>query len=93
VRIYAMYQPLRVFLWLGLFFAGIGLAFEVRFLYFFLTGGGGGHLQSVMIGGVLLVIGFFCMLGGVIADLIADNRRLLEDMLYRVRRMEAEREE
>ncbi len=93
VRVYAMYQPLRLFLWLGSLFALVGFAFEARFLYYFLAGRGGGHIQSVIIGGVLLVMGFFCMLGGIIADLIASNRKLLEDVLYRVRRQEAERDQ
>jgi glycosyltransferase involved in cell wall biosynthesis len=90
VRVYAMYQPLRVFLWLGGVFAVMGLAVEIRFLYYFVAGRGAGHVQSVIVGGVLLVIGFFCMLGGIIADLIAANRKLLQDALRRLRRLEAE---
>ncbi len=89
VRVYAMYQPLRVFVWLGAVFALIGLAAEARFLYYFLAHQGSGHIQSVIIGGVFLVIGFFCILAGIIADLIASNRKLLEEALYRVRRLEA----
>ncbi len=91
VRVYAMYQPLRVFVWLGAVFALIGLAAEARFLYYYLSHQGSGHIQSVIIGGVFLVIGFFCILAGIIADLIASNRKLLEEALYRVRRLEGER--
>ena len=84
-RIYSMYQPLRVFLTIGLLFAFIGLAMEMRFLYYFLIGQGSGHVQSVVAGGVAIVLGFICMLGGMLADLCAINRKLLEDALYRLR--------
>jgi hypothetical protein len=86
-----MYQPRRVFEWLGAVFALIGLAAEARFLYYFLSHRGSGHIQSVIIGGVFLMIGFFCILAGIIADLIASNRKLLEEALYRVRRLEGGR--
>ena len=89
IRIYAMYQPLRVFMSLAALFGLPGLVLEIRFLYYFLSGRGGGHVQSVVLGGALLILAFICMIAGILADLIADNRRLLEDALYRVRRMEA----
>ena len=88
VRSYAMYHPLRVFFYIGLWLSLAGLVPVVRFLYFYVIGEGGGHLQSLILGGVLLVIGFVTFLVGLVADLIAFNRQLLEMTLEKVRRME-----
>jgi glycosyltransferase involved in cell wall biosynthesis len=88
VRMYAMYQPLRVFFLIGTFLAILGLLPIVRFLYFYVTGEGGGHIQSLILGGVLLTMGFLSYLIGLLADLIGFNRQLLEMTLERVRRME-----
>jgi len=93
IRIYAMYRPLRVFMWQAALFGVPGLALEIRFLYYYLAHRGMGHVQSVVIGGALLVLSFICIIAGILADLIADNRRLLEESLYRVRRMEGEGED
>jgi glycosyltransferase involved in cell wall biosynthesis len=88
VRIYAMYQPLRFFMLLGGLLATAGLAISTRYLYFFFTSGGSGHVQSLILAAVLLIVGFQVMLIGLVADLIAGNRRLSEDVLYRVKEIE-----
>ena len=88
VRTYTMYKPLRVFTSLGLVLVLIGALPVSRFLIFFFQGQGGGHLQSLVLGGVLLVSGFVSLLVGIVADLIAVNRSLLEDLLEKVRRLE-----
>jgi hypothetical protein len=90
VRAYTMYRPLRVFSLLGglLIFAGMLLA--LRFLYFYLIGQGGGHIQSVILSAVLLIIGFQILLIGLLADLVSGNRKILEEVLYRLRRVELE---
>lgn len=88
VRTYTMYKPLRVFTGLGLTLVVIGALPVTRFLIFFFQGQGGGHLQSLVLGGVFLVSGFVSLLVGVVADLIAVNRSLLEDLLEKVRRLE-----
>ena len=89
VRVYTMYQPLKVFVTLGgiLFTAGAFLG--ARFLYFFFTNQNpSGHIQSVILSAILLILGFQIMLLGMISDLIAANRRLIEDTLSKVKRME-----
>ena len=91
LRIYTMYRPIRTFFYIGLALIGVGLMPILRFLYFFLTDGGGGHIQSLVLGGALLVIGFMTLLMGIIADLIGFNRRLLETNLEIVRRIELDR--
>ncbi len=88
VRMYAMYQPLRVFFYLGTAFTVLGLLPILRFLYFYAIGLGDGHIQSLILGGVLLMMGFLAYLVGLVADLIGFNRQLLEMTLERVRRME-----
>jgi glycosyltransferase involved in cell wall biosynthesis len=88
VRMYAMYKPLRVFFYIGSILMLMGLFPVVRFLHFYLVGEGGGHVQSLILGGLFLTMGFLAYLVGLVADLIGFNRQLLEMTLERVRRME-----
>ena len=90
VRAYTMYRPLRVFTGLGLLLIAGGLLPGLRFLYFYIIGQGGGHVQSLILAAVLLIVGFQTLLIGLLADLIGFNRKILEDMRYRVRRLELE---
>lgn len=86
LRAYTLYRPLRVFFTLGalLLVSACGLA--ARYLVFFSRGQGAGHIQSVILAGVLLLAGLLALLGGLLADLLAANRRLLEEILYRERK-------
>lgn len=88
LRIYAMYEPFRVFVVLGslLLLAGSGLG--LRYAYFWWMGEIRGHLQSAILSVLLLMMGFVTLQFGLMADLVASNRKLLEDLLYRVRKME-----
>ncbi|NMH64852.1 glycosyltransferase family 2 protein [Shewanella salipaludis] len=88
VRIYTMYRPLRVFFSLGLLAVIIGGVPIIRFLYFYFQGMGDGHVQSLILGGTLLVLGFIILLIGLVADLINFNRKLMEKMLYRMEKLE-----
>ena len=88
VRIYAMYEPLKVFSYLGGTLIVAGFLPGLRFLYYYWTGDGGGHLQSLMLTVLLIIIGFQTVLIGLVADLIASNRSLIEDVLFRIRRIE-----
>jgi len=90
VRMYAMYQPLRVFFLIGLVLGVIGVLPIVRFLYLYSIGDGAGHIQSLILGGVLLMMAFLSCLVGLVADLINFNRQLIEMALERVRRLELE---
>ncbi len=92
VRIYAMYEPLKVFGSIGLIVFGSGVAIGLRFLYYYYAGAGRGHLQSLILSAVLMIVGFQVALIGLLADVISGNRKLLEDVLYRVRRLEIESE-
>lgn len=88
IRMYGMYEPLRVFFYIGLIVSLVGALPILRFLYFYFSGDGGGHLQSLVLGGVLLIIGFITFVIGLVADLISFNRQLTEIALEKIRRME-----
>lgn len=88
VRIYAMYEPLKVFGLIGLIVFSGGLAGALRFLFFWVTGTGWGHVQSLILSAVLMIVGFQIALIGLVADVISGNRKLIEDLLFRVRQME-----
>jgi hypothetical protein len=65
-----------------------GLAFGLRYAYFWFRGEVFGHVQSAVLAVLLLILGFQTLQWGLMADLIASNRKLLEDLLYRVRKLE-----
>jgi glycosyltransferase involved in cell wall biosynthesis len=88
VRSYTMYRPLRVFSIIGGLFLLGGLLLGGRFLYYYMNGQGSGHLQSVVLAAVLFIVGFQVLLIGLVADLIGFNRKILEEVLYRVKRLE-----
>lgn len=88
VRAYTMYRPIRVFTGLGLLMIASGAALGLRFLYFYILGRGSGHIQSLILAAVLTIVGFQTLLIGLLADLIGFNRMILEELLYRLRRIE-----
>jgi len=87
LRAYAMYQPLKVFSALGGVITLIGALIGLRYLLFFF-GREPGHLQSVVLSAILIIVGFQVALIGLVADLIAFNRKILEESLYRIRWLE-----
>jgi hypothetical protein len=90
LRAYTMYRPLRVFSALGGLMILLGLVTGLRFLFFYLRGDSG-HVQSVILTAILLIVGFQVLLIGLVADLISFTRRIQEETLYRVRRLEYEK--
>jgi len=87
VRMYAMYHPLRVFFYISMALMLLGAVPIVRFLYFYFAGNGSGHVQSLVLGGALLSMGFLALMVGLVADLISFNRQLLEFILEKTRRL------
>ena len=81
-RIFVIYKPFRFFMTIGMVVFGLGLLVALRFLYFYAIDEGAGHVQSVILGGVLLGMGFQTMLVAFIADLLGANRKLLEEVRY-----------
>jgi glycosyltransferase involved in cell wall biosynthesis len=88
VRVFMTYRPFRFFAIPGIVIGGLGAMLLVRFLYFYATGGGRGHVQSVVIGSMLAGVGFALVIVGLVADLISVNRQLLEELDWRLRRLE-----
>jgi len=90
VRIYAMYEPLKIFTYIGLAIFGAGFLVALRFVYLYLTSDftGGRYIQSLIFSAVLMIVGFQVMLIGLLADVISANRKLLEDLVYRIRSIE-----
>lgn len=91
IRVYAMYEPLKIFTYIGGVVFIAGFLISLRFLYFYLSGLGGGNVQSLILSAVLMIVGFQVLLIGLVADVISGNRKLIEDLLYRIRVMELER--
>jgi glycosyltransferase involved in cell wall biosynthesis len=90
IRVYTMYKPLRVFLFVGSVLVLLGLIPIVRFIFYYASGGGGGHIQSLILGSLLVSSGFGVLVVGMIADLISFNRQLVEMTLERVKKIELE---
>lgn len=88
LRVFVIYQPLKFFSYFGGFFALIGGIAGVRYLWFFFTGDGNGHVQSVILCALSVIVGMLFFTVGVIGDLIATNRKLLERIHLRVQRLE-----
>ena len=91
IRIYTLYRPLRIFLGLGGLMIAGGLVLAIRFLVLFiLRSGATGNIQSLILAAILLIVGFQVCLIGLVADLIGFNRKIMEEILYRIRRLEIE---
>lgn len=88
LRMYAMYRPMRFFFYLGSTLSVVGAIPVIRFLLAYWGGEGDGHVQSLVLGGALLTMGFVVFVSGLLSDLISQNRQLSEITLEKVRAME-----
>lgn len=88
MRAYATYNPLKTFAVLGLVILLIGMVPVLRFLWFWIDGDGAGHVQSLVLGGALLILGALVTIMALLADMIGTNRKLIEITLAHVRRLE-----
>ena len=89
VRAYTLYRPLRVFTTLGGLSLLAGILIGLRFLVFYLLGEGEGNVQSLILAAILSIVGVQTLLIGLVADLVGSNRKIMEEVLYRLRRLEA----
>jgi glycosyltransferase involved in cell wall biosynthesis len=90
VRIFIIYQPFKFFASLSLILFCLGTLIGFRFLYFLSIGMGGGHIQSLILASILLLMGFQSFLIAFIADLLAANRKLLENIRFKINKAETE---
>jgi glycosyltransferase involved in cell wall biosynthesis len=89
-RAYAMYEPMKVFFYVAALFLIGASAIGIRFLIFYLgPTAGAGNVQSLILAAILAIVGFQLLSLGLIADLLAANRKLLEEQLYRLRRRDS----
>ena len=93
LRAYAIYRPLRVFFTIGLILLSAGIFLGIRFVYYFTLAKGSGHVQSLILAAILLIVGFQTLLIGLIADSIGANRKILDEVLYRLKKIEYGNEE
>jgi glycosyltransferase involved in cell wall biosynthesis len=89
-RVFILYKPLRFFTLLGALFFAPGFVIGLRFLTFFWAGDGEGHIQSLILAAILIVSAGFLWIAGILSDLVAANRVLLEDIRWRLLRAEIE---
>ncbi len=85
LRIFVIYNPFRFFIFIGTVLFTLGALIGVRFLWYFFSGQGGGHVQSLILASILIGIGFQTIMVAFIADLLSVNRRLLEELQYKSR--------
>ncbi|THD08644.1 glycosyltransferase family 2 protein [Rhodanobacter lindaniclasticus] len=87
LRVFVIYRPLALFFYVGSVFWLIGLVAGGRFLYFYLSGGGEGHIQSVILASLCVTLGMLLYMMGLIGDLVATNRKLMESINTRLKKL------
>jgi hypothetical protein len=90
MRIFILYKPLRFFAAVGTLFLLPGIALGVRFVLRYLEGNGSGHTQSLILAAVLLLTAVIIYAAGLLSDLIAANRTMLEELRMRMLRTDLE---
>ena len=88
IRSYIQLNSLTIFIAIAFVFFLISFALFVRYLFFFFQGAGAGHIQSLLLGVMLTLIGFLIFIFGLLADAISANRKINEELLYRIKKIE-----
>ena len=90
IRAYMMYKPVKFFSVVGGSIFGVGVILGIRFLFYFFNGDGSGHIQSLILCSMLILLGSQTVILGFMASLIAANRKIMEEVQYRIRKMDYE---
>lgn len=93
IRAFLMYRPMMFFTSLGSIMGIIGVGIGVRFLFFLFCGNGAGHIQSLILASMMIILGVMTIIVGLQGDIIAANRKLLEDIQYHVRKLDYDHQE
>lgn len=93
IRAFMMYKPLKFFTTLGSIISLIGVGLGARFLVYFFAGAGTGHIQSLILASMMIILGVMTIIVGLQGDIIAANRKLLEDIQYHVRKIDYDMQE
>ena len=86
IRVFVIYRPLALFMWASAILTLVGIALGTRYLGYLFTGDGGGHVQSLILAALCVLLGGLAFMIGLLADLIATNRKLLEQVDFRLQR-------
>jgi len=89
-RVFVLYKPLRFFSIIGALLLLPGIVLGLRFLHDYVIHGGFGHIQSLILSAILIVSAMILFVAGVLSDLIASNRIMLEELRMRQLRSEVE---
>lgn len=92
IRVYTQRKPIKIFLSMALLFLLVGLFPAIRYLFFFFRGDRGGHIQSLIFASIFIMISVMLAVFGLLADMISTNRKVVDEVLYRVKKLEYERE-
>lgn len=92
IRAFLMYRPLMFFTTLGSVMGLIGAGIGIRFLCYWFAGTGAGHIQSLILASMMIILGVMTIIVGLQGDIIAANRKLLEDIQYHVRKLDYDSE-
>jgi glycosyltransferase involved in cell wall biosynthesis len=92
IRIFVVYRPFRFFMSIATILMGMGFLLGSRFLYYYFTDGGEGHIQSLVLTSLLITIGFQSVVIAFVADLLSVNRKLMEDVQFRVKSIQYKRQ-
>lgn len=91
IRMFIIYRPFRFFAIIASIFLLLGLILGFRFLYYYMTGFGTGHVQSLILASILILTGFHLGIFAILADLLSINRKLSEDIQLRLKKLENKR--
>ena len=91
VRVFVIYRPLALFFWISMAFLSAGLLLGARFFFYYLHGDGSGHVQSVIFASLFVTLAMLLSMMGLIGDLIATNRKLLEQIRLQLHRPDQQR--
>ena len=91
LRMFIIYRPFRFFALIAGFFIFLGILLGGRFIYYYLTGSGSGHIQSLILTAIMLIVGFQVGMFALIAELLSINRKLLEDVQNRIKKFEIDK--
>jgi glycosyltransferase involved in cell wall biosynthesis len=89
LRIFIVYKPLRFFLWLGSLPFGLGVITLMRWLLFFMEGYDKPRVPTLILGTILILVGFQLWIFGLVADLLSVNRKVMEEVQFRLRRQDS----
>ncbi len=93
IRAFLMYKPLMFFTTIGSILSLCGVGIGIRFLFFYFGGTGAGHIQSLILASMMVILGVMTIIVGLQGDIIAANRKLLEDIQYHVRKIDYNQQE